>query len=201
MPKYTPKSPRKKARRTRPPAGSGAVIRGRYRYSLTRWWEPEPGRQPGRVAWVMLNPSTADALEDDPTVRRVRGFSEAWGFSEFEVVNLFAYRSSSPAHLWERRCDIVGPQNGDYLRAAVNRASRVVVAWGTGAGGDLGPRVATLVGMMRPHGVRAMCLGLNRDGSPKHPLYLRADTVPQPWPETASPSPLRSYSPPHLDRS
>lgn len=206
MPKYRPKGKRARAAMERPPTGGSAVIVGRYRYSLTRWWEGDTNKAlRSRVAWVMLNPSKADALEDDPTIGRVTGFSKAWGHTSFEVVNPFAYRTPDPEHLWSRRCDIVGRMNDAYIRQAIHNADRVVVAWGTGgAKADravMAERVAQVVAMMRPHGIRAQCLGTNQDGSPKHPLYLRADTKLEPWPETLTPSPLFSYSPSWLERN
>jgi hypothetical protein len=159
--------------------GAGVVDVGRYRYSLLRWWAPA-GAEPSRVTWVTLNPSTVRGC-GDPTTRRVKSLSERWGFSSFEVVSLFAYRSPSPAHLWERRCDIVGRQNRDYLRAAIFNAERVVVAWGAAKDERVALAVAQLVGVLRPAGIRAVCLGTNSDGSPKHPLSLRADAKLERW--------------------
>ncbi len=174
--RFTPKSRKPRSALRRPPSGGAAVVRGRYRYSLTRWWEPARGTVASRVLWIMLNPSRADALLSDPTIGRVRAFSEAWGFTSFEVGNLFAYRTPSPAHLWKRRCDIVGPWNEDYLRAAVSNAHLIVVAWGAAADPRVEGRVEVIRSITRPHGRRVMCLGQNQGGGPKHPLYLAAST-------------------------
>ncbi len=196
MPKYKPRGKRVRPAFKVAPTGDAAVDMGRYRYSFTRWWGSGL-----RVAWVMLSPSKANAWGGARLLSRVQGFTEAWGFSSFEVVNLFAYRTPSPAHLWERRCDIVGPRNDDYLRQAIVNADRVVVAWGGAKDRRIGDRVAQVVAMMRPFGVRAYTLGANQDGSPKHPLYQKAGTKLEPWAETLTPPPLHSYSPPWLDRS
>lgn len=199
-----PQSKRPRPLMKREPVGGAAVIRWRYRYSLTRWWEGDttPALR-SRCVWIMLNPQ-----DDDATIGRVASFSRAWGHTSFEVVNLFAYRTSSPSHLWERRCDIVGPQNDDYLRAAVSSGARIVAAWGTGGvspssidGERLRVAVYHLKAMCIPHGRRVWCLGTNQGGSPKHPLYLRASTKLEPFPELSSPPALRSYSPTWMDRA
>lgn len=137
---------------------------GQYRYSLCRCWEPTlPG-----VCWVMLNPSTADATQDDPTIRRCISFARGWGYGSLEVVNLFAYRAPLPADL---RCarDPVGPENDQYLVGASARADLVIAAWGANGGLLSRDRKALpLLGSLH-------CLGTTRSGFPRHPLYRRAD--------------------------
>src|ERR1019366_833740 len=86
-----------------------------YRYSLWR----RVGESRRRVLFVMLNPSTADAIVDDPTIRRCMGFARTWGFGELEVCNLFAYRSPCPSALL-RAADPVGPSNDRALRRLRN---------------------------------------------------------------------------------
>lgn len=98
---------------------------GRYRYSLRRRWDAAGAR----VAFVLLNPSTADGRRDDPTIRRCIGFAREWGFGGLEVVNLFACRSTHPGGLRSAQ-DPVGPENDRFLAAAWDRADRVIVAWG-----------------------------------------------------------------------
>ena len=118
----------------------------------------------------MLNPSTADALEDDPTIRRCIGFARDWGFGGIEVVNLFAMRATDPREL-DRANDPVGQDNGRYLHRALLRSTLIVLAWG--AHGSLRDRAAAtrrVVSRRRPR-----CLGLTRSGEPRHPLYLRRD--------------------------
>ena len=97
----------------------------RYRYRLWREWD----RSRAVVAFVMLNPSTADASRDDPTIRRCIGFARAWGFGGVEVANLFALRATDPRHL-RGVPDPVGPRNARSLKLALAHASLVVVAWG-----------------------------------------------------------------------
>jgi hypothetical protein len=130
------------------------------------------------ITFVMLNPSTADEADLDPTLRRCRGFTLAAGFSRFVVLNLFAIRGTDPKILRRVR-DPVGPENDDHLRAARD-ASRdtgapIVVAWGGNPAVDspyLGHRGAAVLDLLGP-GV--LCLGTTFAGFPRHPLYVRAD--------------------------
>ena len=145
-----------------------------YRYRLTRAWDPGSPV----VAFVMLNPSTADADHLDPTVRRCVGFARDWGFGALEVVNLFAFRATAPADL-VRAPEPVGVGNDRAIVDAVRRADRVVVAWGTrGTHLGRGVAVSALLGSCR---VRPVALGTTRDGHPRHPLYVRGDTASEPW--------------------
>jgi hypothetical protein len=142
--------------------GATFSANGRYRYRLWRRWD----RSRPVVVFVMLNPSTADADKDDPTIRRCIGFARAWGYGGIEVVNLFAYRATLPRSL-RAVDDPVGPENGRHIRRAVARADLVVLAWGAHA------RASRLLSLPR-----ARCLGLTRAGQPRHPLYLRREARP-----------------------
>lgn len=150
-----------------------------YRYRLTRTWdETRPS-----LAWIMLNPSTADASVDDPTIRRVIGFSRSWGFGSATVVNLFGLRATHPGDL--RRSDSpVGPDNDAVIRVAVSSADGVVAAWGNhGAmkNPDTGmPRHEEVIGLLHRVSARIRCLGTTREGQPRHPLYLPAFARPAP---------------------
>lgn len=136
---------------------------GRYRYSLRRAWGEGP-----IAAWVLLNPSTADAKRDDPTIRRCIDFSRRWGFGALEVVNLFALRATEPSVLRRAR-DPVGPRNDRAISRAMERADAVVAAWGAhGAWGERASEVRRLL----PAGTLA--LGVTARGEPAHPLYLPA---------------------------
>src|SRR5712691_2279726 len=107
---------------------SGAIFdrTGRYRYSLWRGWSSDHPR----VAFVMLNPASADEQKNDPTISRCISFAHAWGFGSIEVVNLFAYRTSYPIELLSVD-DPVGEENDYFLVQALGRSSRIVAAWGT----------------------------------------------------------------------
>jgi hypothetical protein len=143
-----------------------------YRYRLWRIWRAPATRV---VLWVMLNPSTADERELDPTLRRCEGFTRAWDFDGFEVVNLFPLRATDPAEL-ARHCRPEGEPgvNDATILAAAARATRIVVGWGGEPfASDRARAVAQLLADFD-----LFCLGPNAghnvDGSPKHPLYLAA---------------------------
>lgn len=158
-----------------PPPAASADVEDAYRYRLMRrWGAPEP-----RVCWVMLNPSTADASADDPTIRRCVDFSASWGYGALEVVNLFALRSTDPRTLAHTE-DPVGPRNdASILAAATLEQTLVVCAWG--AGGGLRDRDQAVLAMLRSHGVRLHYLALTKGGQPGHPLYLPKTTTPTLW--------------------
>jgi hypothetical protein len=146
------------------PRGAELSTDGLYRYRLWRHWHPDGDR----VAWVMLNPSTADAVADDATIRKITGFSQRWGFAGLEVVNLYAYRATDPRVL-RQLDDPVGPDNVATVDRVLDAATLIVAAWGAGAPLDAG---WAIVGGRDLH-----CLGVTKDGSPRHPLYVRNDTV------------------------
>ena len=142
----------------------------RYRYLLTRTWQPDLPT----VCFVMLNPSTADAEADDPTIRRCIDFARRWGFGSLNVVNLYAYRTASPAEL-AAAAEPVGPENDAYVGATCANASLIVAAWGAMAP-DMQRKFVALSGIKN-----LKCLGLTQNGEPRHPLYVRADTGLQPF--------------------
>lgn len=153
-----------------PPLERAAVFdgSGRYRYALTRRWA-SGGRT---AAFVLLNPSTADAQRDDPTIRRCMGFARAWGFAALEVVNLFAWRATRPQALRQAAAP-VGPENDAHLLRAARGAGRVVLAWGIH--GALDGRAAAVCALLAGAGLRPRCLGHTRNGQPRHVLYLPRD--------------------------
>ncbi|UXX81949.1 DUF1643 domain-containing protein [Roseovarius pelagicus] len=146
----------------------------RYRYQLTRIWQPE-GR---RVAFVMLNPSTATEVQNDPTVERCERRARALGFGAFRVTNIFAWRDTDPRQM-RAAADPVGPGNDTAIAEACDWADLIIAAWGThGAHLERGPHVASL---LRDSGRRVHHLGLTKGGHPRHPLYISYSEQPQVW--------------------
>jgi hypothetical protein len=150
---------------------------GRYRYVLRRRWAPEE-----TVLWIMLNPSTADATSDDPTIRRCRSFSRRWGYGALAVVNLFSYRSTDPKALRARaftggRSLVVGPETDAYIRREAAAARMIVAAWGT-RGAFLG-RGQVVLALLEEAGWAVHCLGTTRGGHPQHPLYVPGNARPR----------------------
>lgn len=154
---------------------SAAVISdcGRYRYELIRRWGADP-----MLEFVMLNPSTADAEVDDPTIRRCIGFARLWGYGGIVVRNLYAYRATDPEVLVNVD-DPIGPKNRAYL--GNNIAHCTIVAWGANpaaVGWWNGYPYNITAALKRP---RLYCLGVNSNGSPKHPLYVPSSRTPLRW--------------------
>lgn len=146
-----------------------------YRYSLTREWEDGPC-----VTWLMLNPSTADASQDDPTIRRCIGFSKMWGYGRLVVVNLFALRSTDPRAL-ARNTDPVGPMNAWHQIEAFKEAREVICAWGCLQHIPYTLRDHIVKSMNRiPKHTPALCLGRRKDSAPRHPLMLSYETQREP---------------------
>ncbi|MCE8514823.1 DUF1643 domain-containing protein [Ruegeria pomeroyi] len=148
----------------------------RYRYSLTRVWDPA-GR---KALFVMLNPSTATEVQNDPTVERCERRARTLGFGAFQVTNIFAWRDTDPRKM-RAAADPVGPENDAAILAGAKWADQIVAAWGThGAHLDRGPAVERL---LRGTGLPLFHLGLTKDGHPKHPLYIGYAQQPALWPE------------------
>lgn len=144
----------------------------RHRYLLTRRW----GTGGTTATFIMLNPSTATAQEDDPTIRRCIGYARDWGHSELVVVNLFAYRATKPMALREAD-DMVGPRNDYMLLRVCQPEWLTVAAWG--AFGNLNGRGQQVADMLTDAGVDLSCLGVTASGQPRHPLYMLGNLTPQ----------------------
>ncbi|PIE06845.1 MAG: hypothetical protein CSA74_10285 [Rhodobacterales bacterium] len=146
----------------------------RYRYELTRTWNPA-GR---KALFVMLNPSTATEVQNDPTVERCERRARALGFGAFRVTNIFAWRGTDPREMRAAE-DPVGPANDQAIREGARWADQVICAWGT-HGEHLG-RGAHVEALLRGTGRALFHLGLTKAGHPKHPLYIGYAKQPEPW--------------------
>lgn len=139
---------------------------GTYRYSLLRKWHPDGGW----LVVVGLNPSTADALQDDPTIRRCVHFAKRESRTGLVMLNLFALRATDP-RVMRAHPEPVGPDNDAVIRALAGTTNRTIVAaWGAhGSYRNRADEVAKMVPDLQ-------CFGLTKGGHPRHPLYLRSDT-------------------------
>ncbi len=155
---------------------------GKYRYALGRNWDN--GGQ-GILGFMMLNPSTADALEDDPTIRKCTHYAKTWGYAGLVVVNMFAYRATEPRVLrqlgdWHTA---IGPENDQHIEQQLKRCWKLICAWGSNAAHfsvrDLGVRCQLRKQQLL--GLTVQALKLTKDGHPAHPLYLPNNIVPQEW--------------------
>lgn len=146
----------------------------RYRYQLWRQWDASKEM----AVFVMLNPSTADEIDNDPTVERCQRRAIQMGFGGLRVVNIFAYRSTDPVALYQQE-DPVGPENDAAILDAAKGAGLVICAWGKH--GNYKGRGLQVVQMLTDAGVQSHYLQLNQDGTPKHPLYVSYDLKPVPF--------------------
>jgi len=156
----------------------GAILSAcsQYRYQLWRKWDPAKPN----VVFIMLNPSTADADNDDPTIRRCIGFAKDWRYGSLTVVNLFAFRATRPEDLLKAE-DPIGQENLEWIARATEKASTIVCAWGNG---KLINRLLRTRSTYQPlrHINSPLCyLELSQDGTPKHPLYLIRTLKPKPY--------------------
>jgi len=155
---------------------------GRYRYRLERHGLSGAGA----VAWIMVNPSTADATTDDATIRKVVGFSERMGAGWLIVGNKFAYRATDIGDLHRLNPysnEAVGPDNDRHLADIMRAAPIVIAAWGPLAKlpKSLRRRWRTICRIADEAGVRLRCFGTAQDGQPRHPLMLAYDTPLVDW--------------------
>ena len=139
-----------------------ATISGVYRYLLEREWAT--GK---KAVFVLLNPSTADATKDDPTIRRCIGFAQRWGLGGVAIVNLFAFRSTSPSVMMAAD-DPIGPKNNEYLFNTFRRArGPIICAWGTR--GTFLHRDSFVLSLIREPQVLRLT---KKSKVPEHPLYV-----------------------------
>lgn len=146
-----------------------------YRYTLEHVIDPLlHDREPRRIMWIGLNPSTADEQQLDPTLRRIRAFSGDWGFTAFVMTNLFAFRATDPKDM-KAAADPVGPENDRWLEGMAAHCEKHVAAWGRH--GQHLVRDVAVMKLFQRCDYALNCLALNGDASPKHPLYVDGDTA------------------------
>ena len=145
-----------------------------YRYALTRVWNASGPR----VLFIMLNPSKATEVENDPTIERCEWRARALGFGGFRAANIFAWRETDPSKM-KRAADPVGAANDEILRQSCDWADQVICGWGAhGAHLDRGAQTA---GLLAGAGETLYCFGTTKAGHPRHPLYIAYKTKPEKW--------------------
>lgn len=144
---------------------------GRYRHTLGRHWN----RPLGYVLFIGLNPSTADAEKDDPTIRRCMRFANDWGYGGIEMCNLFDWRATDPKKL-PRREIAVSDKNDPSIACRALEAAMIIAAWGAVPWAEW--RIKTLFNRAFSEEKRWHALQLTKDGFPRHPLYVRASIEP-----------------------
>lgn len=159
----------------------------RYRYGLIIEFNPvqEPGQRPKILNFVMLNPSTADEMKNDPTVEGCERRAREWGYDEVRITNLFALRATDP-NLMKADASPIGPENDTFLLGAAQYSDLVICAWGN-HGEHLG-RGEEVARMLRHSFVKLHALKLNKSGHPQHPLYIARSVKPTEWIPNFSPT-------------
>ena len=143
----------------------------RYRY----WLEAKLSDADGICMFLMLNPSTADEVNSDPTVTRAKGFARSWGFGTLWVCNIFGLRATQPAVL-RKDPEPVGVDNDEHILNNALQSDEIVCAWGNhGEHLGRGAKVLDMLETQAPD-VRLGHLGMTMRNQPRHPLYLKADT-------------------------
>lgn len=146
-----------------------------YRYRLWRRWGPGEA-----VAFLGLNPSTADETLDDPTIRRCIGFAKSWGFDAYYMLNLYGWRSTLPGPLWDGSvAEPIGPDHDRHILEVGGSVSYVVCAWG--AFPKAQQRGKDVLHLLNDAGIETKALKLTLDGHPAHPLYLKSNLKPFEW--------------------
>lgn len=162
-----------KVRLTLQPGVAGKAVfspDGHYRQALSRrWGEGQP------VLWIGMNPSTAGAEVDDPTVRWEIDYTRKLGFNAYLKTNVMDYRATNPARLRMDDVQPISPRNKPVIRYLARKAAKIIMVYGSIPVG-LRDHANEITAMLRADGHTLWCLGLNKNGTPKHPLYLRRDT-------------------------
>lgn len=146
-----------------------------YRYVLFRRWGAAESKA---LTMIMLNPSTATEVQNDPTIERCERRARQWGFDALRILNIFAFRATDPADMRAAR-DPIGPLNDDYIRAAItdrDPMAQIVCGWGTH--GDHLDRGAAILALLQQAGVTPLALKWTKHGHPQHPLYVGYDKMP-----------------------
>jgi len=157
---------------------------GLYRYDLTRRWAV--GER--LCAFIGLNPSTADADLDDPTIRRCVGFAQSWGYDALVMLNAYAFRATKPTDMLAA-ADPVGPANDAYLKHWCSQAHLKVAAWGANISLHRQKQMIQLI-------LDLAALRITKEGFPGHPLYLPKVSVPVPWGTSQTKTPPKPAAPP-----
>lgn len=139
----------------------------KYRYHLSQIWDDK--KPP--MLWLMLNPSTADEVQNDPTVERCERRARMWGYGGSEVFNIFAYRATDPKDMRAHR-DPIGPDNDEWIRKFARRSVRSIGVCGWGEHGAHLGRGKAVMKILQEESAIVHALKVNASGHPKHPLYV-----------------------------
>ena len=157
-------------------AGATFSLDGKYRYRLWRMWDWESPT----IAFIGLNPSTADANKLDNTTTKCVHWAKRDGFGQYVMLNLFGLVSTDPKGL-KTVDDPTGTENDDWIRTTLSEAKAVVFCWGCTAQKLTEPRIKRVEEMTRDAGLKPLCVAVTKGGFPKHPLYAKNNTILMPY--------------------
>ncbi len=141
----------------------------KYRYTLTRTWD----KNKGIVAFVGLNPSTADENRDDHTITHCINYAKQWGYGGLVMINLFAFKATAPANM-KIADDPIGQKNDYWLLKIAKEVDLIIACWGNP--GTFLNRGKDVYNLLKNHNMK--CLKINETGEPHHPLYLPENSKP-----------------------
>lgn len=147
----------------------------KYRYRLSQIWDES--KPP--LHWLMLNPSTADEVKNDPTVERCERRARMWGYGGSVVFNIFAYRATDPKDM-RAQADPVGPENDQWIAELARESQTIDIVAGWGEHGAHMDRGAAVLEIFRSMQGRISALKVNASGHPAHPLYIAYKATPEP---------------------
>ncbi|MBU0467052.1 MAG: DUF1643 domain-containing protein [Nanoarchaeota archaeon] len=147
----------------------------KYRYKLKRKWD----NNLPQIMFIGLNPSTADEIKNDPTVSRMINYAKQWGYGSVSVCNVFAFRATFPKDLKNTK-ELVGRENDKSITEEAQSSEKIVIAWGNHA--LFMNRNIEMMSLLHKH--ELFCIGVNKNGEPKHVLYLKKDLSPELFSET-----------------
>jgi hypothetical protein len=153
--------------------------REEYRLLLWRYWD-EATKDDPFILWIGMNPSTATGEANDPTVTREINFSKEWGFKRYVKCNILDYRATHPTDLVKPFVVPRSDKNLETIRRLADAAEQIIVCYGV-MHRPLQPYAFETVKALEADGHRLFCMGTTLSGHPRHPLYLKADTKPEPF--------------------
>lgn len=157
-----------------------AGLNGERRPRLRRWIGGDDFPDHDFALWIGMNPSTADAMMNDPTIGREWSFTAAWGYSGYWKVNVSDYRATNPKELLGAGLRLESDGNRAGILYAAAKAQVVICCWGA-VNRALEPMASSVLVDLRAAGVPLHCLGLTSAGHPRHPLYVAGNTPLQPF--------------------
>lgn len=147
-----------------------------YRYNLIREWKEDHLKEKRTICFIGLNPSVGNSIDDDPTIRRMVNFAKAYGANGINIVNLFALVTTYPKYLKDSEHDPIGINNDEIIIKTAKKCWMTFACWGNN--GEIKRRGEKIINLLKKNNITIYCFGLTSRLNPKHPLYLKSNTLP-----------------------